>query len=278
MLAEFKMQMALPKGCPTLQHMHSKKYSRPDNFFNTPGLTDLITKCEVDSQSRPPATDHFPIVTNILLPQEKVNTPLSFNFREADWEEYREKLKPKLARLPDKPVIMNTAQLSSAIGDLTLALQETTKEVIKRNKDCPDTKQWWNRELIKMKKELNRLRSSSYTYRAIANHPSHSELKQKSNRYGEAIVQAKRSHWTNYLEEMTANEMWTANKYIKEPIGNGGSPRIPTLRTTDEAGAEALISSNEEKARTFAKIFFPLPPLEDHNRSEERRVGKECSS
>ena len=38
LLAEFEMQMALPKGCPTLQHMRSKKYSRPDNFFNTLGL------------------------------------------------------------------------------------------------------------------------------------------------------------------------------------------------------------------------------------------------
>ena len=119
--------------------------------------------------------------------------------------------------------------------------------------------------MIKMKKELNRLRSTSYTFRAITNHASHSELRQKSNRYGEAIIQAKRSHWANYLEEMTANEMWTANKYIKEPIDDGGSPRIPTLRTRDETGREVHINNNEEKARAFAKIFFPPPPPEDHS-------------
>ena len=172
-------------------------------------------------------------------------------------------LKPKLARTPDKPTIANAAQLNTAIGDLTTALQETTKEVVKRSKDRPDAKRWWNGELIAMKKELNRLRASSYTFRAIANHESHSELKQKSNRYGEAIIQAKREHWTNYLEEMTANEMWTANKYIKEPVGDGGSPRIPTLKTKNEAGAEVHINSNEEKARVFAKMFFPPPPPED---------------
>ena len=64
---------------------------------------------------------------------------------------------------------------------------------------------------------------------------------------------------------MTANEMWTANKYIKEPIGDGGSPRIPTLRTRDETGREVHINNNEEKARAFAKIFFPPPPPEDHS-------------
>ena len=72
LLAEFEMQMALPKGSPTLQHMRSKKYSRPDNVFNTPGLMDLITKCEVDPSARPPATDHFLIITSILLPLVQV--------------------------------------------------------------------------------------------------------------------------------------------------------------------------------------------------------------
>ena len=113
----------------------------------------------------------------------------------------------------------------------------------------------------KMKKKLNRLRTVSYTFRAIADHPSHSELKTKSNLFGEAIVQAKRNHWTNYLEEMTATEIWTANKYINEPIGDGGSPRIPTLKTKNAAGANITINSNDDKAKTFAKAFFPPPPL-----------------
>jgi hypothetical protein len=109
-------------------------------------------------------------------------------------------------------------------------------EVVKRSKPRPDAKRWWNRELIKMRKGLNRLRSESYRFRAIADHPSHSELKTKSSAYGEAIIHAKRSHWANYLEEMTVNDIWTANKYIREPIGDGGNPRIPTLKSKTQPG------------------------------------------
>jgi len=38
MLADYEMEMILPKGVPTLQHMVTKRYSRPDNFFSTPAL------------------------------------------------------------------------------------------------------------------------------------------------------------------------------------------------------------------------------------------------
>ena len=261
LLADHEMQMILPKGVQTLQHMRSKRYSRPDNVFSTPGIEDLVIKCEVDALIRPTSTDHFPIITHVLLPQERINSPPSFNFREADWDEFRKKLKPRLQRTPDRPVITNVEQLNTAIDDLTQALQETTQEVVKRSKPRPDAKRWWNGELIKMRRELNQLRSDSYNFRTIVDHPAHRELKKKSNKYGEAIIQAKRSHWANYLEEMTVNEIWTANKYIREPVGDGGNPRIPTLKTKNAAGQEVLVNGNEEKANLLAKTFFPPPPV-----------------
>ena len=261
LLADHDMQMVLPKGVPTLQHMRSKRYSRPDNVFSTPGIEDLVIKCEVDASLRPTSTDHFPIITHVLLPQERINSPPSFNFRETDWDEFRKKLKPRLQRTPDNPVITNLEQLNTAISDLTQALQETTQEVVKCSRPRPDAKRWWNGELMKMRKELNRLRSDSYNFRAVTNHPIHRELKKKSNKYGEAIIQAKRGHWANYLEEMTTNEIWTANKYIREPVGDGGNPRIPTLKTKNAAGREISISGNEEKANLLAKTFFPPPPI-----------------
>ena len=71
LLATYDLTLTLPKGAPTLQHMVTKRYSRPDNVFSTPGLTDLIIKCEVTPSLRPTSTDHFPIVTNILIPQAR---------------------------------------------------------------------------------------------------------------------------------------------------------------------------------------------------------------
>jgi endonuclease/exonuclease/phosphatase family metal-dependent hydrolase len=102
LLADYEMEMVLPKGVPTLQHMRSKRYSRPDNVFSTPGFRDSIISCEVDPSLRPALTDHFPIVTKILLPQKYINTPPSFNFRETDWDEFRNKLKPRLQLTPEE--------------------------------------------------------------------------------------------------------------------------------------------------------------------------------
>ena len=135
------------------------------------------------------------------------------------------------------------------------------------SKPRPDAKRWWNGDLKRARKELNRIRSTSYRFRALADHPSHEELRLKSGQYGELIVQAKRQHWTAYLEEMTAADVWTANKFIREPAGDGGSPRIPTLRVVNQAGEQVLINDNEDKARTFVKMFFPPPPpgVEDYD-------------
>ena len=264
LIATYDLAMALPKGIPTLQHMVTKRYSRPDNVFNTTGLSDLITKCEVDPTLRPTSTDHFPIVTDVLLPQERVKVPPSHNFREADWDDFRRDLRHRVNTIPNPPTITNTDQLHSITELLTKAIQETIQAKIRKTKPRPDAKRWWNGELRKMKKELNRLRATSYTFRALTDHPSHSELKTKCTQYGEAIIQAKRQHWTNYLEEMSAADIWTANKFIKEPAGDGGCPRIPTLKTRDAAGAEQTINTNDDKAKTFAKTFFPpSPPLEN---------------
>ena len=258
--ATYELAMALPKGLPTLQHMVTKKYSRPDNVFATPGLLDMVTKCKVDPAIHPTSTDHFPIVTNITLPQERINTPPSYNFREADWEVFRRTLRTKLRLTPQRPVITSLQQLEEAAAQLTTSIQIRIQENVKKSKPRPDAKRWWNSDLERMRKELNRLRADSYRYRALADDPSHQLLKDKSNRYGEAIIDAKRQHWANYLEEMTQSDIWTANKYIKEPVGDGGCPRIPTLRFKDNRGIDVTINNNEDKAKVFAKTFFPPPP------------------
>ena len=50
LLADYDMEMALPKGIPTLQHMRTKKYSWPDNFFCSTTLNNYIIKCQVNAQ------------------------------------------------------------------------------------------------------------------------------------------------------------------------------------------------------------------------------------
>src|ERR1700678_3522763 len=191
LLAEYDLVMALPKGILTLRHMVTGRYSRPDNVFSTAGISDLITRCEVVPSIHPPSTDHFPIVTNLQLPQERVENTPSLNFIEVDWGVFRKKLTVKLSTAPDPRQIDDQEKLSTAAEALTRSIQENVAKV----KPRPDAKRWWNGDLRKARKELNRIRSVSFRYCALANHSSHEELRTKSSHYGDQIVQAKCQHW-----------------------------------------------------------------------------------
>jgi ribonuclease HI len=265
LMADYGMEMALPKGIPTLQHMRTKRYSRPDNVLCTAALRPFVINCEVNAQIRPTSTDHFPINTNINLPQARIPPDPTFNFRTTDWDEFKKTLTTKLDLLPRLEQITNAQQLEEEGNNLTRVLQETIEEKVTRRKPRPDAKRWWNGDLTKMRKELNRLRTESYHNRAIANHASHRNLRKKSKSYGKAIISAKRAHWTEYLEEMTAGDIWTANKYLSSPIGDGGLPRIPTIKARDDEGNILELNDNADKARVFAKTFFPPPPQQDED-------------
>ena len=112
-----------------------------------------------------------------------------------------------------------------------------------------------------MRKRLNKLRAASFRNRALTDHPSHREAKALSNRYGEEVLAAKRQHWTSYLEDMSASDIWTAHRYLRDPVGDGGSPQIPTLRTKDNQGRDVEVNDSQEKAALFGKLFFPPPPV-----------------
>jgi endonuclease/exonuclease/phosphatase family metal-dependent hydrolase len=179
LLATYELEMPLPKGVPTLQHMVTGRYSRPDNVFCTANLTGLITLCKVDPTLRPPSTDHFPVITRIVLPQERIVAPPFYNFREVDWEKFLGELKVQLDTTPNPRAILNQEELDSTMKRLTQAIQDTIEENVTKAKPRPDTKRWWNGDLTRMKKELNRIRALSFRYRAIADHFSHEELRKK---------------------------------------------------------------------------------------------------
>ena len=260
LIANYDLHMALPKGIPTLQHMVTKKYSRPDNFFTSLRLLELITLCEVDPAARPPTTDHLPIITKIQIPQQKASTLTTFNFRDVNWPAFRSNLRKKLNRSPTPHQFQNPEQITTALNSLTSSIQSTIQEIVPLSKPHPDTKRWWTPQLKNMRKKLNRLRNLSFQYRAIANHPAHSKLKRDSNTYSEAIIRTKRNHWENFLNELSSADIWTANKFLNNPPGDGGLPRIPSLKTTNPTGNIISTDNNEGKATIFAKTFFPPPP------------------
>jgi hypothetical protein len=261
-LADLNLKMALPKGQPTLEHMVTKKYSRPNNFWCTEEIFELIIRCEVDPSLRPPATDHFPIAMYIDLPQERSTSKTSYNFRAVDWEDFQGNLAIRLFEIPPPQQITTIQQFREAAEDLTVAIQDTIRTRVPENKPCPFSKRWWNNDLSQQKTAIKKLSRLAYKFRALPDHASHTELRKVRNMYGEAIVEAKRGHWEEFLENAAEQDLWTANKYFKEPTGDGGKTRIPTLKVPEEGEDSFLeeINTNEGKAKVLAQQFFPEKP------------------
>ena len=176
-LANWNMVMALPKGIPTLEHMVTKRYSRPDNVFCTENLSDYITNCDVLPQARPTNTDHFPITTTLNLPTARILPKPSHNFKLTDWKDFNLDLLDNLLDIPFPTQITTPAQLQTATTDLTSAIQKTILSTVPINKPCAQSKRWWNSDLKEMKKDLNRLSSRCFRYRAVPTDPIHEELR-----------------------------------------------------------------------------------------------------
>jgi hypothetical protein len=236
MIANEGMAMALPKGESTLKHFVTNLYSRPDNVWCSEEIMHHVVRCEVDAYLQPPCTDHFPIVTILDLPQVRTDPPLARNFRMVDWELFEEGLLANLVTIPPPFELTSEAEVQKAARDLTSVLQRTIKECVEVSKPCPHSKRWWNSELQALKKRLNKLSTESFRQRAVPNHQCHEDRKLVAQEYGKAIVKAKKTHWTDFLEEASDRDLWTSNRYLKDPIGDGGKSRIPTLKVKDDNG------------------------------------------
>ena len=164
LLSDHDMEMVLPKGVPTLQHMRTKRYSRPDNVFCSSQLTQMVIRCDVDARARPTKTDHFPIITILELPQERIKPKPTYDFRMADWKDVLENLSIRLTEIPDPAPLRDDTSFQQAVKDLTEAIQDTVRTRVKLKKPVPQSRRWWNSDLDEMRKDLNKLSSVSYRY------------------------------------------------------------------------------------------------------------------
>ncbi|KAL1737829.1 hypothetical protein HDZ31DRAFT_18732, partial [Schizophyllum fasciatum] len=211
------MIMALPKGIPTLQHMVSKKWSRPDNVFLSEGAEALLVSCDTAPSLRGPGTDHMPILTELDFTLARKNAPAYRNFRETDWEDFESELSSRLRLLGEPQELTSVDQFHRVLDGLTSAIQGTIEKVVPLSKPCPHSRRWWTKELTEMSKKLNRLAEVAHRYRALPGHESHGEYIAYSQSFSAAIEEAKRSHWEEFLDEGLDADMWTASRYCSEP-------------------------------------------------------------
>ena len=260
LVAEVGLDLALPAGTPTHEHNVTKRWSRLDHVFITEHTLESITQCEALPAEQGLNTDHFPIITNIDLDVELTPKKEISNFRDVDWDKFREKLGERINTWGVPNFIKSQKMLDKECDRLTNALQETIDEVVPNIILGPQAKRWWTRELTNLRKTMIRNRRKASKARGKRDNTAWDQFKEARREFGRELEKTKKNHWHDWLEKATDPDLWTAHKYINAPPGDCGKTRIPDLTYTDERGQQRA-STNEEKGKILAKTFFPDKPL-----------------
>jgi len=146
------------------------------------------------------------------------------------------------------------------IKQLTPVIQKAINTRVPENRPCPLSKGWWIKDLKKTKKIINYIHTESYRNQAVDNHPSHQDLYQAHQKYVTDIAKAKIDHWSDFLENTDAADIWSVNKYLMNPSGDGGQTRIPTLKVKGNDGIPREVNTNKGKANILSEAFFLLKP------------------
>ncbi|OJA18938.1 hypothetical protein AZE42_13572, partial [Rhizopogon vesiculosus] len=262
LIADYGMLQLLPANIPTLQSTRSGNWTHPDNVFGTEHTAEAIVSCTTEPSLRGPKTDHVPILTVLDLEIPRTDAIPRRNWRDVDWEKFNKVLLASLAPLPPLP-LASAEEFQTMACHITQAITTTMETDVPHSKPCPHSKRWWTRDLSNLRQRVNRLSRKAFQMRGLPDHPCHEELKTIKNEYADEISTTKQQHWTDWLEDIEGNDLWTANRYVSSAPSDGGKSRIPTLTIKNPDGSTVEASTNAEKSTMIAKAFFPPPPVSD---------------
>ena len=84
-------------------------------------------------------TDHFPIITILKLPQERIKPKLVYNFQTADWSNILENLSIRLTEIPGPAPLQDDISFQRVVNDLTEVLQDTIRTRVKIKRPVPQS-------------------------------------------------------------------------------------------------------------------------------------------
>ena len=240
------MDLVLPPGTPTYE-MAAHNWTWPDNAWITHKALNLIISYP---SLRPVQVDHLPIITVVDLPVARALPKPTPNFRTLNYNKFNQALWTCLDRESPACQINTVDEFQVKVTKLTTIIQETIELYTSPRKPSPFTKRWWNAELSELKKKKSCLSNEAHKYCNIANHPAKEEHKKVNQEYAQAIECVSKAHWINWLENISTQQIYTANKFVTGDPTDFSSAWIPSLKTTTE-GAPFLASSNNDKATTL---------------------------
>ena len=113
-------------------------YSCPDNVFCSSLLMNTVIHCNVDTWAQPMKTDHFPIITILDLPQERIKPKLAYDFQ-TNWSDILENLSIRLTKIPGPAPLQDNVSFQRAVNDLTDALQDMIRTRVKIKRPIPQS-------------------------------------------------------------------------------------------------------------------------------------------
>lgn len=131
---------------------------------------DALISCETRCNDRGLNTDHIHIVTKLDVMMSRTQETTSNNFRNVDWEKFREHLQGRMANLRVPTQIRNQVSLNKECERLTAALQETIEAMVLTMEVCPKSKHWWTKEIGELREIYRKLRRKAGKYKDQPEH------------------------------------------------------------------------------------------------------------
>ena len=256
------MLLSLPKSILTFQ-APTGNWTRPDNVWcsNTPD--NPILRCDMVPAIRPPLANHLPIITIVDLPLPRAEATETLDFRMADWPVVNADLAAQLEAKSPATHIETKDEFLEKVNTVVHIISDVLAKHLEVKCPNPFKKRWWTKELTLLKKAQNRLSSKLYKFHHLREHPIHAEHRAAANKFKEVMRETREQDWKDWLEAISQQDLYIANKYISSEPTNYSCARIPSLKTTSNR-LPALTEENPDKVATLAESFFPPPPVTSH--------------
>ena len=268
-ISQFGLMLASPCGVPTYRSDAHGTWSTLDLVLCTTDIEDCILECCMAHADRLPGADHLPVHT-VLETSPWRSAPVErCSFEKVDWPAFVRTLTQHLqdAGVSADVHIEMAEELDNFVGLMTQAIQAAIERHAPKRRPSPFAKRWWMAELLKLRHKYAKCSRVEFTARGTESWPhTKQECAAACNAYNSMLRRAKATHWKDWLEGITEQDIWKAARFAQNPLSNGSRTCIPTLYT--KSASNKTVATHEtprQKAAVLKETFFPpklhhLPP------------------
>ena len=84
--------------------------------------------------------DHFPVITILELPQDRIKPKPAYDFCMANWVDVLENLRIRLTEITDPAPLHDEVSFQWVVNDLTEVLQDTIRTRVEIKKPVPQSR------------------------------------------------------------------------------------------------------------------------------------------